>query len=179
MCVFLFLIIIIIVIYFFCEFPQKNSGMNGEHSEKNGTRWKEWSGKKNSWLKKIEWRRAIFDLDYPFWQLSKSSEHIRRKKKCCLKPTFKCIFHIRCAQIKQSNIWVFQCYLDNNKEWTKNRRKKNNLATHRNRNQKNVFIEDCTFVAVLLLLNSSFHSPKLRCSILSILLVRRLLKLRT
>lgn len=146
MCVFLFLIIIIIVIVF-CEFPQKNSGMNGEHSEKNGTRWKEWSGKKNSWLKKIEWRRAIFDLDYPFWQLSKSSEHIWRKKKVLSQAHIQ--MHIPysvCSNQTKQYLGVSMLFRQQQR-MNEKPTKKNNLATHRNRNQKNVFIEDCTFVA--------------------------------
>lgn len=108
MCVFLFLIIIIIIIVinFFVNFRRKIPGWTKTlWRSTRAERWNEEREKKKTVGLRNRMTKAIFDLDYPFWQLSKNQRiYPKYRKKCCLKPTFKCIFHIRCALIKQSDI---------------------------------------------------------------------------
>lgn len=152
MCVFLFLIIIIIiiVIYFFLWISAEKF-RDEQKKLWRSTRAERWNEEKKKTVGlRNRMTKAIFDLDYPFWQLSKNQRiYPKYRKKCCLKPTFKCIFHIRCALIKQSDILgVSMLFRQATKNWAnkkKKHQKQNNQ--HKNRNQKNVFIEDCTFVA--------------------------------
>lgn len=150
MYVFLFLIIIYYYYYYYCcrffflyvcEFPQKNSRM---------------AEKKTELASETEWRRQNLILLRLIHSDSWATEHTVQiyPKMCCLKPTFKCIFHIRFGPfIKRSGIWVFQCYLDTqtDKNWRESedqkKKKHKTKITHTKTDQKNAFIEDFAFVA--------------------------------
>lgn len=113
-----------------CRFPQKNARIKREMCRKRDTRMKTFG----LWNRMT---KAIFDLTsaYPYWQFQAIAMRTNVRKKCCLKPTFKCIFHIR-------HVHQTKRYLDVSMLFSRNKTN-GETRTHLN---KNVFIEDLAFV---------------------------------
>lgn len=134
----LFLLLFLLLLYYLlfavcvcvCRFPQKNARIKREMCRKRDTRMKTFG----LWNRMT---KAIFDLTsaYPYWQFQAIAMRTNVRKKCCLKPTFKCIFHIR-------HVHQTKRYLDVSMLFSRNKTN-GETRTHLN---KNVFIEDLAFV---------------------------------